>query len=211
MGLISGARQLALDFLRERVEVGKTVPRKGAAKPRLTNTVALAALRSRRYFSRYFSFWLFFGSLFILALPDSGVRGSEARPLSTLMIGPLRWSFGPRRGGWSGVRNRWRSSALPSRFPKGRPPGSCAKARTRVTSGLGSCGGSALAVGWEDGCGSGLRGAAGAGKNRSYPAVSLGSREERKVLSQTPGSRRAPAGALRGVRVRVRVCFPWLP
>lgn len=58
----------------------------GAAKPRLTNTVALAALRSRRYFNRYFSFWFFFGSLFILALLDSGVRGSEARPLNTLMF-----------------------------------------------------------------------------------------------------------------------------
>lgn len=72
-------------------------------KPRLTNTVALAALRSRRYLSRYFSFWLFLGSLFILALPDSGVRGSGARPLNTLMVwlllGGLRAAEGmePRR------------------------------------------------------------------------------------------------------------------
>lgn len=59
--------------------------------------MALAALRSRRYFSRYFSFWLFLGSLFILALLDSGVRGSEARPLNTLMIRP--GSGAPGRGG----------------------------------------------------------------------------------------------------------------
>lgn len=53
---------------------------------RLTNTVALAALRSRRYFSRYFSFWLRFGSFFILALADSdAARGEEVRPPSRLM------------------------------------------------------------------------------------------------------------------------------
>lgn len=55
----------------------------------LTNTVALAALRSRRYLSRYFSFWLFFGSFFILALLDcSGSRGEEARLPSRLMVRP---------------------------------------------------------------------------------------------------------------------------
>lgn len=43
----------------------------------------------------------------------------------------------------------------------------------------------------EDGCGSGLLGA-GAGKNRSYPAVSLRSREEFKVLIQT--RRQVPSG-----------------
>lgn len=68
-------------------------------------------------------------------------------------------------------------------FPKERPAGSCAKARPRVTSGFGSCGGSGPAVGWEDGCGSGLQGA-GARKNRSYPAVGLRSREEDKVIIQ---------------------------
>lgn len=61
---------------------------KGRATLRLTNTVALAALRSRRYLSRYFSFWLFFGSFFILALVDcSGARG-EAGPPSRLMVRP---------------------------------------------------------------------------------------------------------------------------
>lgn len=96
--------------------MGQTVPRKGAAKPRLTNTVALAALRSRRYLSRYFSFWLFLGSLFILALPDSGVRGSEARPLSTLMI---RLLGGLRAAEGDGADVRTDGEALHSRvdFP----------------------------------------------------------------------------------------------
>lgn len=77
---------------------------------------------------------------------------------------------------------------------QGRPAGSYAKAPPRVTSGFGSCGGSDLAVGWEDGCGSGLQGA-GAGKNRSYPADSQRSREEFKVLMQT--LRQVPSGNAR--------------
>lgn len=56
---------------------------------RLTNTVALAAFRSRRYFSRYFSFWLFFGSFFILALLEcSGASGDEARQTRGSWSGP---------------------------------------------------------------------------------------------------------------------------
>lgn len=169
MSLIS--RALHGSSISEGAEVGQTVPRKGAAKPRLTNTVALAALRSRRYLSRYFSFWLFLGSLFILALLDSGVRGSEARPLNTLMIRLLL--RGLRAAEW-GMEPRQKQTAIlrtPESSSQGRPAGSCAKARPRVTSGFGSCGGSGLAVGWEQGCGSGLQGA-GAGKNRSYPAWS---------------------------------------
>lgn len=70
---------------------------RGRVTVRLTNTVALAALRSRRYLSRYFSFWLFFGSFFILALPDcSGVRGEEAGPPSRLMVRPRYGAFGAR-------------------------------------------------------------------------------------------------------------------
>lgn len=100
--------------------MGKPVPRERAAEPRLTNTVALAALRSRRYFNRYFSFWLFFGSLFILAL-DSGVRGSEARPPSRLMIRPQLGGCGARRA-WKGATTSRRSPALPRQFPKEAPP-----------------------------------------------------------------------------------------
>lgn len=56
---------------------------------RLTNTVALAALRSRRYLSRYFSFWLLFGSFFILTLPDcAGARSDGGRPPGRLMARP---------------------------------------------------------------------------------------------------------------------------
>lgn len=78
---------------------------KRRATARLTNTVALAALRSRRYLSRYFSFWLFFGSFFILALLDcSGARGEEAGPPSRLMVRP-------RYGA---------SSALPASAPRPR-------------------------------------------------------------------------------------------
>ena len=79
----------------------------------LTNTVALAALRSRRYLSRYFSFWLFFGSFFILALLDcSGSRGEEARLPSRLMVRP--------RYGGSRARP---ASALPLRSGPQRPLG----------------------------------------------------------------------------------------
>ena len=67
-------------------ELGEAKGGEGPSAGILTNTVALAALRSRRYLSRYFSFWLFFGSFFILALLDgSGSRGEEA---SRLMVRP---------------------------------------------------------------------------------------------------------------------------
>lgn len=46
-------------------------------KRRLTNTKARAALRSLRYLSRYFSFWVFRGTLFILVLCSEELRGEE--------------------------------------------------------------------------------------------------------------------------------------
>lgn len=70
-------------------ELGGAKGGEGPSGGILTNTVAFAALRSRRYLSRYFSFWLFFGSFFILALLDcSGSRGEEARLPSRLMVRP---------------------------------------------------------------------------------------------------------------------------
>lgn len=43
----------------------------------LTKTSARAALRSRRYLSRYFSFWVFRGTLFILVLCSEELTGEE--------------------------------------------------------------------------------------------------------------------------------------
>lgn len=100
---------------------GHNSSRERAAEPGLTNTVALAALRSRRYFNRYFSFWLFFGSFFILALLDSGVRGSEARPPSRLMIRPQLGGLGLLGALRGGDTSRY-SPALPRQGPKAAPP-----------------------------------------------------------------------------------------
>lgn len=166
----------------------------GAAKPRLTNTVALAALRSRRYFNRYFSFWFFFGSLFILALLDSGVRGSEARPLNTLMF---------RTSGCGGDGAEAEADGDPRNFRIFSPR----KTHRKLRESTATCnfrvwklGGSDLAAGWEDGCGSGLQGA-GAGKNRSYPAVSLlSSRRAESPYPDAPTSARSgrcPQGSAR--------------
>lgn len=119
------------------------------AEPRLTNTVALAALRSRRYFNRYFSFWLFLGNFFILALLDSGVRGSEVRPPNKLMIRPQFWSFGPRKARSGGKTTR-RRPALPRSVSEGCATGSCARALPRVTSGWTS-GGRAAGQQWTNG------------------------------------------------------------